>query len=173
MQSHWEMNMKTLTRVFSCNWLLLLLFCFDSAQARQAAEFKLYDQAGNQITLQDYRGKALLLHFWGSWCPFCTELQPELDRLYRKYKNSGLEVLAVSIREEASVNPQQVLTGLGISFKTAVNGDKVARIYSVPGTPTTFFIDRKAQILWKTHSAKANDPELELQVRRILNLDLN
>ena len=163
--------MKSLSKFPGYALLLLLLFYMGSARAEPAADFQLFDQTGRPISLQDYRGKALILHFWGSWCPFCRELQPKLDRLYRKYKNSGLEVLAVSISEPPTANPQQVLAQLGISFVTAVNGDKVARIYAVPGTPSTFFIDRKAQILWKTHSAKVSDAELERQTRRILNLD--
>ncbi|OUS39586.1 hypothetical protein A9R01_01070 ['Osedax' symbiont bacterium Rs2_46_30_T18] len=163
--------MKSLSKVPGYAMLLLLLFYFGSARAEPAADFQLFDQAGNPISLQDYRGKALILHFWGTWCPFCHELQPKLDRLYRKYKNSGLEVLAISIREQRAANPQQVLAELGVSFPTAVKGDNVAKMYGVPGTPTTFFINREAQILWKTHSAKASDSQLELQARRILNLD--
>ncbi|EPJ55934.1 MAG: hypothetical protein OFPI_01860 [Osedax symbiont Rs2] len=163
--------MKSLSRVSDYALLFLLLFYLGSARAEPAANFQLFDQAGKSISLQDYRGKALILHFWGSWCPFCRELQPKLDRLYRKYKNSGLEVLAISIGEQPTADPQQVLAELGISFITAVKGDNVARMYGVPGTPSTFFIDREAQIRWKIHSATASDALLEREVRNILNLD--
>ncbi len=115
--------------------------------AYKAPDFTLFDQAGNSITLKDYRGKGLIIHFWGSWCPFCKDLQPGLDILYRKYKKSGLEVLAVSIGESPVADPQKALSELGVSFKTAVKGDKVARIYNVAGTPASYFINRVGEVV--------------------------
>lgn len=163
--------MKIITKTVSVVLLLLLTTFPLFVQADKAPDFILLDQNGSSITLKEYRGKGLILHFWGTWCPFCRQLQPGLERLYRKYKNSGLEVLAVSIRESDKAQPAQVLADLGISFRTALNGDKVAKIYQVPGTPTTFFIDRRGQVVWKTHIANPNDPLLEKMTRKILALD--
>ncbi|MEH6445451.1 MAG: TlpA disulfide reductase family protein [Oceanospirillaceae bacterium] len=150
---------------------LIIVFYTNITYAQKAPDFTLFDQAGNTITLKAYRGKGVILHFWGTWCPFCKELQPGLERLYKKYHKSGLEVLAISIGESAGANPQQVLKALGVTFKTAVQGDKVARMYDVPGTPSTFFINREGDIIWKTNSSNAVKPEIEAYVRLILNLD--
>lgn len=158
-------------------WLKAMLCLFvmsslsSSVLAYKAPDFTLFDQSGNSITLKDYRGKGLIIHFWGSWCPFCKELQPGLDVLYRKYKKSGLEVLAVSIGESPIADPEKALRALGVSFKTAVNGDKVARIYNVAGTPASYFINRVGEVVWVTNTANAFDPEVEAKIRLILNLD--
>ncbi len=159
-------------RTILAAYLTVLLIVFSgSVHAAKAPDFTVFDQSGNSISLIDYRGKGVVLHFWGTWCPFCRDLQPGLDRLYRKYKGSGLEVLGISIREETGVNPEIVLKELGVSFKTAVNGDNIARMYDVPGTPATFFIDRRGELIWKTHSSNADSPEFEANIRLILYLD--
>ncbi len=158
----------TLKLVFA---LLVMSSLSTSVFAYKAPDFRLFDQAGNSYTLKDYRGKGLIIHFWGSWCPFCKELQPGLDVLYRKYKKSGLEVLAVSIGESPVADPQQSLKDLGVSFKTVIKGDKVARNYHVAVTPTTYFINRVGEVVWVTNTANAFDPEVEAHIRLILNLD--
>lgn len=142
-----------------------------SAHAEKAPAFTLFDQAGNSISLQDYRGSGLILHFWGTWCPYCKQLQPGLERLYRKYKGAGLQVLAVSIREAKEADPQGALKTLGVTFKTAINGDKVAKIYAVRGTPSSYFIDRNGKLVWATNSADPLNAEFESKIRLILNLD--
>jgi peroxiredoxin len=150
---------------------LVLTFSSTMVQAEKAPDFSLFDQSGNAITLKSYLGKGLIIHFWGTWCPYCRQLQPGLDQLYRKYKASGLEVLAISIGEQKGSNPAQVLKEQGISFLTAVNGDKVARMYNVPGTPSTFFIDREGEIVGVSHSSDAIESDMEAKVRQILYLD--
>ncbi|NQZ31893.1 MAG: TlpA family protein disulfide reductase [Oceanospirillaceae bacterium] len=142
-----------------------------SAHAAKAPAFILFDQAGSSISLDSYRGSGLILHFWGTWCPYCKKLQPGLERLSRKYKNAGLKVLAVSIRESEGANPEEVLKALNITFKTAVNGDKVAKMYGVVGTPSSYFISRDGMLLWTTHSADPWNKEFESKIRLILNLD--
>ena len=156
-----------------CNVILggALLIFSASGHAEKAPDFSLFDHSGNPITLKSYLGKGLVIHFWGTWCPFCKELQPGLDQLYRKYKASGLEVLGISIREAKGINPEQVLKSQGITFKTAVDGDKVAKMYDVPVTPSTFFIDREGEIVWKLHSSNIFISDMEEKVRSILYLD--
>lgn len=152
--------------------LLSVLSVFSvKAFAYKAPDFTLFDQAGNPITLKDYRGKGLVIHFWGTWCPYCKKFQTGLDVLYRKYKKSGLEVLAVSIGESSNVNPQEELEALGVTFKTAIKGDKVARIYEVAGTPASYFINREGEVTWVTNTSNGSSPEVEANIRLILNLD--
>lgn len=138
------------------------IFVFSSiAPAQQAPDFTLYDADENQISLADYEGKALILHFWATWCPYCERLQPGLESLYQDFRADGLEVLAISFSERDDTDPAQVLRDRGMSFKTAINGDDVAARYGVQGTPTTFFITRDGGILWVTNYSDPNDPRFE------------
>jgi thiol-disulfide isomerase/thioredoxin len=53
------------------------------------------------IDLASYRGKPVVVNFWATWCTPCREELPELERAYRKHRDAGLMVIAVSLDTEA------------------------------------------------------------------------
>ncbi|NQZ87432.1 MAG: TlpA family protein disulfide reductase [Colwellia sp.] len=161
--------MKTALSVFI---ILSSLFTFN-AQANndtneKAQDWALKTQTGKSISLADYQGKPVILHFWATWCPYCKKLQPKLVELKEKYKSTGIEIVAISFNEDEGVNPQDSITQRGYEFITAVEGDKVAQQYGVKGTPTTFFINRSGKIIFKSSSSNIADPRLELAVKEII-----
>jgi cytochrome c biogenesis protein CcmG/thiol:disulfide interchange protein DsbE len=130
------------------------------ATAEKAPDFNLADEEGRQVSLSDYAGSPLVLHFWASWCPYCKKLQPGLDALAIEYEKSGIVLLGINFREDEGVNPQAVLRQRGMHFKTLVRGDEAARSYAVRGTPTTFFIDSQGHTVGVTNTSDPNDPVL-------------
>ena len=137
-------------------------------KANQAPNWTLKTQAGKSISLADYQGKPVILHFWATWCPYCKKLQPKLVELTEKYKNTGIEIVAISFSEDEGAKPQDSITQRGYQFITGVEGEKVAKLYDVKGTPTTFFINRSGQVVFKSTSSNINDPKLELAVKEII-----
>ncbi len=161
--------MKTNTIVFS--FILCLLFSASNALAasnEKAKPWQLKTQAGEPISLAQYQGKPIILHFWATWCPYCKKLQPTLVALQNKYKDSGVEIVSISFNEDDDALPQDEIYQRGYHFITAVNGDKVAELYGVKGTPTTFYIDRNGIIIFKSTSSNTKDPRLELAVKEII-----
>jgi thiol-disulfide isomerase/thioredoxin len=134
----------------------------------KAQNWTLTTQEGNNISLADYQGKPVILHFWATWCPYCKKLQPKLVELEEKYKNTGIKIVAISFNEDEGANPQDSINQRGYQFITAVEGDKVALRYGVKGTPTTFFINRNGKIIFKSTSSNIADPRLELAVKEII-----
>lgn len=155
--------------------LLILLFTltsFTSLAADKAPEWQLYNEQGQLVKSSDFKGNPLVLHFWATWCPYCKRLQPGLDKLYKKYQPQGLQMMAISWWEDEGAEPQAVLDARGHSFKTLVNGDKVAREkFLVEGTPTTFFIDKEGNVLGKTRISDPDDPRLEQAIKRLLEIE--
>jgi len=150
--------------------LLLLLPMTVSAEARvgdRAPDFVLEDAAGELVSLKDFHGKPLVLHFWASWCPYCEKLQPGLQALADARAAQGLVLLGISFREDEKVAPQAVLESRGLRFKTLVDGDEVADMYGVRGTPTTVFIDRDGRVVGMTHSSDPADAVLTRLVDKI------
>ena len=134
----------------------------------KAQNWTLTTQEGKNISLADYQGKPVILHFWATWCPYCKKLQPKLVELEEKYKNTGIKIVAISFNEDEGANPQDSINQRGYQFITAVEGDKVALRYGVKGTPTTFFINRNGKIIFKSTSSNIADPRLELAVKEII-----
>ena len=150
---------KTGSRFF-----LLLLACLHLAPALAAdgaaPAFTLKDATGEEVSLADYDGKPIILHFWASWCPYCKSVQPGLEALAAEYAAQDMVLLGINFREDKGVNPQQVLENRGLHFKTLVHGEEVSRAYGVRGTPTTFFINASGEIVGVTNASKPADPEL-------------
>lgn len=144
-----------------------LLFSLNS-NAAPAPDWTLKDSQGKEVSLKDYRGKILILHFWATWCPYCKKVQPGLDKLYLEYKDQGVELLGISLREDEDANPQQSLIDRGHHFKTLLDGEKVAGLYQVSGTPTTYFIDRQGELVAVTHTSNPNDPGLREAIDYLL-----
>ncbi|MFD2168086.1 TlpA disulfide reductase family protein [Thalassotalea euphylliae] len=145
--------------------LLLTTFLFSfSAFANDSKsavpDWSLNTQHGDTINWGDYEGKPVILHFWATWCPYCKRLQPKLDELQKQFAQQDTQIVAVSFNEDQGATPQDVLAARGYTFKTAVDGDKLAEEMGVVGTPTTFFVNRKGEIIFKYTSSDINDPRL-------------
>lgn len=152
------------TLAFTALFLWLFSSCLSSTttakEAPLAPQWTLQTQQGESLSLADYKGKPLVLHFWATWCPYCKKLQPGLDAMLQKYQSQGLNVVAISFREDDDATPGDVLKARGATYQTAVNGDMVAKQYSVRGTPTTFVIDADGRVQFVSNTSDPEDNEL-------------
>jgi len=150
---------------------ILLLWSIPNAFANDssiAPPWQLTTQTGEKLSSSYYQGKPIILHFWATWCPYCKKIQPKLVELEKKYKSSGIRIVAISFNEDDGATPQDEIKKRGYSFITAVNGEIVANQYGVRGTPTTFFINRQGKAIYKSTSSDVNNPKLELAVQEII-----
>jgi len=144
----------------------LLILSISNVQAQsKAQDWQLKTQDGTTISMGQYQGKPIILHFWATWCPYCKKLQPELVRLQEKYQSTGVEIVSISFNEDDGAMPQDEIKSRGYDFITAVNGDSVAELYGVRGTPTTFFINKAGEIIFKSTSSDISDPRLDLALQ--------
>ena len=63
---------------------------------KPAKDFRVSAPDNRPLTLADFKGKVVFLNFWATWCKPCEEEMPGMERLYQKYKDKGLVVLAIS-----------------------------------------------------------------------------
>ncbi|GLB61128.1 TlpA disulfide reductase family protein [Cytobacillus sp. NCCP-133] len=134
-----------------------------------APDFELKDLEGNAVKLSDYRGKAVLLNFWGSWCPPCRAEMPHMEKLYNKYKDENFDIVAVNLTntEKNSGDAERFVEELGLTFtipldeKGAVGAD-----YEVLAYPTSYFIDSDGVIREKVLGA-LNEEYMEKEIKRL------
>ena len=94
-------------------------------------------------------GQIVAIRFWADWCPFCESEMTQLEPVYRKYRDRGLRILAVNVRQDPDT-ARRFVSKLGISYETLLDSDgRVARTYGVLGLPTTFFVDRAGRLKGK------------------------
>jgi peroxiredoxin len=111
-----------------------------------APSFTLVDLDGNQVSLSNFRGKAVFVNFWATWCPPCRAEMPEMEAVYQEYKNKDVVVIGVNVLEsEDDVRQFVEQGGYSWTFLLDVSGE-VAANYEVVSIPASFFIDREGII---------------------------
>lgn len=122
---------------------------------------------GTSISLDDYKGKVVLLDFWATWCPPCIESLPELKQVYQKYHKEGFEIIGISL--DRSIEPlTEFIDEENLDWVHVFDDDQASSLadqFSVTSIPSLFLLDQDGKIV-------ALDPrgegELEAEVAKLL-----
>lgn len=119
----------------------------------KAADFKLKDLNGRELSLSELRGKKVFLNFWTTWCPPCRAEMPEIEQLYQETKNSDLVIITVEIGEPLDT-VKSFITQNKYNFNVLLDSNRsVAEQYDITSIPTSFFIDKEGYIVAKNTGA--------------------
>ena len=126
--------------------LLLALHWWQTRTAASGAAPPLAGQllSGELVSLADYRGQPLLVHFWATWCPICRLEQDAIDALARDHV-----VLTVATNSGTAAELLSYVQNQGLDFPVLLDeaGD-LARLWRVEGVPASFIIDPDGQIAY-------------------------
>ena len=135
---------------------VLLLGCRNNADTSKIApDFTLKDLSGNSVSLQQYRGKVVLLDFWATWCLPCRYSIPELVEIQDKYRDQGLVVIGISVDDPLQANNNYLsayMEKYKINYTILRADEKTTVSYFGNGNfaiPTIFFINRDGLIVNK------------------------
>lgn len=113
-----------------------------------APDFAFVDLEGNHRRLADYRGKVVLLDFWGTWCGPCVAAVPQLVAVHEKYHAKGFEIIGI-----AALDPPEKLKAFTaekrMNWPQTTEGDKgpIATLYRITGWPSYFLIGADGNII--------------------------
>lgn len=97
---------------------------------QEAPAFTLKDLKGKTWSLEDFKGKYLFIHFATTWCPFCNAEAPYLEQLYQAYKEKGVEVLIIDVKESREL-VENTFKKFNFSFPILLDEDgRVAASYA-------------------------------------------
>lgn len=121
----------------------------------------------DQVSLASLRGRVVLVNTWATWCAPCRQEMPAFEALYRRYREQGLQVIAVNIDEgEADSEVERYVTAVGVSFPIWRDPEnRFAKHFRVLGVPETFLIDRAGKIRRQWRGPM--DPEAAENLRSI------
>ena len=115
-----------------------------------ALPLALVDIRGVEHSLEQYRGKVVVVNFWATWCPPCVEELPSLESAWQRYRQQGLVVLAVSDEETDVVTSFLERLPTDITFPLLIDRDmKSGNRWKIRGLPTTVIIDRSGDVYWR------------------------
>lgn len=117
------------------------------AGRKPAPDFALKDSNGATVKLSDYKGKAVLLDFWATWCGPCKIEIPWFTEFEQTYKDRGFAVVGVSMDEDGWTVVKPYLEEHRVNYRVLLGNDEVGQAFGgVDSLPTTFLIDRSGRI---------------------------
>jgi len=140
--------------------------------SRPAVDFRLRGFDGRLIALSDYRGKIVILNFWASWCTPCKQEMPNLERVWREFRDQGVVVLGIDVLDDPD-DAKAFLQALRITYPNVYDPEQGRMIaYRVTALPTTIFIDRSQRIRGRFvggYLGPAGHETLRRQIRELLS----
>ena len=145
---------------------------------KPAPEFALEDLSGKKVSLSSYKGKALLINFWATWCGPCKLETPWLVDLRNQYAAKGFEILGVSTDEidrsdkqsfgEEKKEIASFVEQNHMPYPVLIEGDSLSKLYGgLDAMPTSFFVDSSGTIVAAQMGITSKE-DLENNIRRTL-----
>lgn len=122
----------------------------DSRQITAAPDFTITDSEGNEVKLSDFKGKAVVLNFWASWCGYCVEEMPLFEQQFKE-KGESIEFIMLNAtdgRQETEEMARAFIDKSGYTFPVYYDlQQSAAYAYSISGLPVTYFINKDGNIV--------------------------
>jgi len=105
------------------------------------------DFSGNEINLNNYHGRLVIINFWATWCAPCMKEMPSLDKLYQDINFKNLQIFAVNMEQSNTLKTKKFFTDLNIQkleifFDPNLN---FVKEFKLRGMPTTVLINKKGE----------------------------
>jgi cytochrome c biogenesis protein CcmG/thiol:disulfide interchange protein DsbE len=149
-------------------------------QGRMAPAFALNNINGQKISLASYRGKALMINFWATWCAPCKIETPWIVELRNKYAAQGFEVLGIDtegddLKPDDKAGWAKTKADVGkfvaqekMQYPVLLDGDSIEVPYGgLDELPTSFFVDRKGNVV-AAQVGLSSESDLEAKIKKAL-----
>jgi peroxiredoxin len=139
-----------------------------SLLGRPAPDFKAETLNGKTVSLDQYRGKAVLINFWATWCGNCRLEMPWLAELREKYASQGFEVLGIVTDNASAAKIATITQKSGVRYPILACNHATAQAYGgLPDLPESFFVDRSGKVVAAMEGADS-EAEIDANIRKAL-----
>jgi cytochrome c biogenesis protein CcmG/thiol:disulfide interchange protein DsbE len=147
-------------------------------QGKPAPNFTLQDLGGKKVSLASYKGRAVLINFWATWCGPCKIETPWLIELRNQYAAQGFEVLGISAddldrddAEKLGMEKKEIgrfVQQMHMPYPVLIDGGTLSHPYGgLDSLPSSFFVDRKGTVV-DTQLGLTSKDEIEAKIRKAL-----
>lgn len=134
-------------------------------KGKLAPEFSLESLQGQTVHLADFRGKAVLLNFWATWCQPCKIEMPWLEEMQQQYGPQGLQIVGIAMDDASKEEIAKFAKEMGVNYPILLGKESVGDAYGgVQFLPSTFFIDRKGKLVDRVFGLKSRS-EIEEDIK--------
>jgi cytochrome c biogenesis protein CcmG/thiol:disulfide interchange protein DsbE len=123
------------------------------------------DGAGGELSLSTYRGRAVLLNFWASWCIPCKDETPLLQRSWQRWRSKNVVFVGVNARDFRG-DARRFMERYGVTYPNVYDGRgwTIGR-YGVTGFPETFFLDSRGRVVYRIAGPVTDPAEIDRGIR--------
>lgn len=123
---------------------------------------------GVVVASENYRGKAMLITFFATWCPPCLQEIPTLKELHAKFHQQGFAVVALSVDEGGPDPVARLVRRASINYPVLMADRTTTRNFGdVVALPTSFLVNKNGQVV-KKYPGYASRPLLEKDIESVL-----
>ncbi|MFI5323060.1 MAG: TlpA disulfide reductase family protein [Thermodesulfobacteriota bacterium] len=106
---------------------------------------------GKKISLDDFKGKPVILNFWATWCGPCKEELPVFQKMWNKYKDKDVAFIGIDVMDDRS-NAAEFIKNNDITYTILYDQQgEISSKYKVVALPATFFINKEGKIAVKNY----------------------
>jgi len=130
-------------------------------RGRKAPNFSLKTTDGKRVSLADYKGKAVLINFWATWCAPCKVEIPWFIDLQKQYEAQGFTILGIDDDSKDHADVPKYKEKIGINYPVLLGNDAVDKAYGgqegLQFLPTSFYVGRDGKIVEETAGLASKD----------------
>ena len=135
---------------------------------KPAPPFTLKSVDGKTVSLSDYKGKAVLLNFWATWCGPCKLEMPWLIEMQKKYASRGFTVLGISEDDGSTKQVSDFMGKMGVDYPVLMYDDQMNKAYGgIDYLPTSYYIGRNGKVIIEA-GGLISESEMEANIQKIL-----
>lgn len=139
-----------------------------SLLGKPAPAFVVTTLDGKKVSLSDYKGKALIVNFWATWCGACKLEMPWLAQLREKYASRGVEVLGILTDNASPEKVAAIEQKYGVKYPILMCNHQTAQAYGgLPELPASLFVDRRGIVVAEMGGADS-EQQIEANIRKAL-----
>jgi len=143
------------------------------AYGTPAPEFTLESLDGKTVSLSEFKGKAVLVNFWATWCGPCKIETPWLVELQNEYGSQGLQIVGVAMDDSGKDEIARFAKDMGMNYPVLLGKEAVGEAYGgVPALPESFFIGRDGKIVDKIMGIEGK-ADIETAIKKALSTQVS